>query len=214
MYGLLSYVTTIEEDQTYVLEDYKVECSGYVNAWEFCYQAQGVSEVTFYPGIWEREKKKLLLIQSNTVTFAANGNMSSCQKFNLSVNDQFWVSKNTFVGLYSNEGSSRPLLLAVKATDDAVKIHQVSGNQSSITLDNDDENDDDGDDDNGDDDDDDGEDEDDDDGEDDDGEDEDDDGDDERADRDTDEEDAIYKIAIKVYIGEQIQIRGKTDILP
>jgi len=177
-YGSLNYdenVATIEEDQTYVLEDYKVECSGYVNAWEFCYQAQRRSTLTFYPGIWKRIKENFSLIQSSVVTFTANRNMHSCQKFNLSIDNQFWVPKNTFVGLYSNGRSSQPLLLAVK-TNCVVNIHRASGNQSSIMIEDDYENDCDNEDDG------------------------------ENDSSSEYDDHGSYNIAIKVYIGEQIYL--------
>ena len=127
VFGSLNYENvTIDEDQTYILENYEVECSGYVNAWEFCYQAQRRSEVTFYPGIWKKTGNEFSLNQSNMVTFVPNGDIFSCQVFNLSVNEQFPVSKGYHVGLYSGGA----LLLTDKSDD--VTVYQVRGNQSNF----------------------------------------------------------------------------------
>ena len=136
--GLLDYNEdyTIDENQTYVLEDYEIKCSGIVNAWEFCYQAKDQLSVTFYPGIWNKMGERFTLIQSNTVTFTPNGDIFSCQMFNLSVKEQFSVEEDSFVGLYSNVGSERPLLLTAETKK--VKIHRVSGNHTSIPEDDDD----------------------------------------------------------------------------
>ena len=48
--------------------------------------------------------------------------------FNLSVTDQFTVSEESVVGLYSNHGA----LLLRTDTDDVIIIYEDNGNQSSI----------------------------------------------------------------------------------
>ena len=127
VFGSLDYENvTVDKDQTYVLEDYELECSGFVNAWEFWYQAQGRSEVTFYPGIWEKTENVFSLNQSNMVTFVPIGDIFSCQVFNLSVNEQFPVSAGYYVGVHSGGA-----LLLTDKTDD-VTVYQVRGNRSSF----------------------------------------------------------------------------------
>ena len=122
----------VDEDTTYILtdDDYKVDCAGIVIAWEVCYQAQGVSNLTFYPGIWEENKKdKYSLVNSSIVTFTPTDSMPPCQMFTLPEADRFQAPKDSFVGLYSNMGSTSPLLLA---DSDNGKTYQMSGNQSEI----------------------------------------------------------------------------------
>ncbi|XP_065891792.1 uncharacterized protein [Dysidea avara] len=121
----------VDEDTTYILtdKDYKVGCTGVVIAWEFCYQVQNVSKLTFYPGIWEENKKTYLLVQSSIVTFTPTDSMSPCQMFTVPETDRFQAPKDSFVGLYSNMGLTRPLLLA---DNDNGKTYQVSGNRSTI----------------------------------------------------------------------------------
>jgi len=129
---------TLNEDRTYILNGYTVPCEGVVNAWEFCYQVEDESPVTFYPGIWRLTRssgfilitREYSLIQSNNVTFTPNGNRLSCQTFNLSVTEQFTAPEGSVVGLYSNKGSAPPLLLVPNNIN--YVTYQVSGNQTSV----------------------------------------------------------------------------------
>ena len=121
----------VDENTTYILtdKDYEVDCTGDVNAWEFCYQVQGVSNLTFYPGIWKKQGEKYSLVNSSIVTFTPTDGMSPCQMFIMPKTDQFQAPKGSFVGLYTNVGLTRPLLLA---DNDNGKTYQMSGNQSEI----------------------------------------------------------------------------------
>jgi len=126
----------VGENTTYILiaNDYKVNCEGKVFAWEFCYQAgQNDLNRTFYPGIWEKgkgkEKDKYSIKQSNMVTFNPTENMSPCQMFNLPTPEQFTAPKDSFIGLYSNTGSTRPLLFAYNNNG---KTYQSIGNHSKV----------------------------------------------------------------------------------
>jgi len=140
--GSLDYNTTpITEGQTYILTGYKIQCEGIVIAWEFCYQIQGNVQLTFYPGIWETKSSigddiTYSLIQLNTVTFT-NGSTSGsylCQNYTLQETERFAVPSESFVGLYSNRGTTRPLLLQTNKNDQS-PTYQVHGNQSTITTD-------------------------------------------------------------------------------
>ena len=139
-----SLIDTIDEDSTYILNGFTTQCEGVINAWEFCYQVEGQNSVTFYPSLWRLTdttrnligfivSRQYSLIQSNSVTFTPTGNTFSCQIFNLSVTDQFITPVGSVVGLYSNRGSPRPLLL--NTDRDSGVSYQVRGNQTSVTGD-------------------------------------------------------------------------------
>ena len=139
----------ITADQTFILADYAVSCSGTVVAWEFCYQRNGATSVTFSPGIWRMtgtsgsgntEISEYELVQSNIVTFDQSvrdpqdsTNEFPCQIFNLSDTDQFTAPAGSVVGLYSNIGTMRPLLLHTN-NDSSITTYRCSGNQSSISA--------------------------------------------------------------------------------
>ena len=135
-----SLIDTIDEDRTYILNGFTTPCEGVVNAWEFCYQVEGQDSVTFYPSLWRLTRNRFgvtreySLIQSNNVTFTPTGNTISCQIFNLSVAEQFTAPADSVVGLYSNKGSPRPLLLVTYKDSDV--SYQFSGNQTSVTGNN------------------------------------------------------------------------------
>ena len=123
----------VDENTTYILTDneYKVDCTGSVIAWEFCFLVQGKSSLTFYPGIWKEVKKnkEYSLVNSSKVTFTSTDNMRSCQMFNLS--EQFIAQEDSFIGLYSNVGSTRPLLFT---NSNKGNTFQISGNHSEVTV--------------------------------------------------------------------------------
>ena len=131
--------TIIIERQTYILAGYTVQCKGIVTTWEFCYQEQSVTSVTFYPGIWEITSggggdTTYSLIQSNTVTFnpiRTSNNDFSCQNYTLPVTEQFTAPSGSVVGLYSNVGNKRPLLLRTNGNDQ-ITTYQVDGNQNTV----------------------------------------------------------------------------------
>ena len=133
-------------DQTFIFADYTVPCSGTVVAWEFCYQIMGVTSVTFYPGIWGKTgtsggNTDYELVQSNTVTYDPRGdpnNLYPCQIFNVSDTDQFTALAGSVVGLYSNTGTMRPLLLHTN-TNSSITAYRFSGNQSSVRAGNNDD---------------------------------------------------------------------------
>ena len=150
--GSLSHgATPITEAQTFILAGYTVPCSGTVVAWEFCYQINNVTAVTFYPGIWRitgtmSDNTDYTLVQSNTVTYDPRvrdpqdpANISPCQVFNLSDTDQFTAPAGSVVGLYSNAGPMRPQLLHTD-NDNSITTYQFSGNQSSVSTGNNDVN--------------------------------------------------------------------------
>ena len=125
----------VTADQTFILAGYTVPCSGTVVAWEFCYQLNDATSVTFYPGIWRitgtSSNTNYILVQSNNVTYDPSGtidNLYPCQIFNLSDTDQFTAPAGSVVGLYSNVG---PQLLHTN-TDSSITTHQFNGNQSSV----------------------------------------------------------------------------------
>ena len=140
----------VTDDQTFILADYTVPCSGTVVAWEFCYQVTGTSSVTFYPGIWRITETSGVntdyeLVQSNIVTYNPSvrdpqdaTNDFPCQIFNLSDTDQFTAPAGSIVGLYSNVGMMRPLLLHTNI-DSSIATYQFSGNQSSVRAGNNDD---------------------------------------------------------------------------
>jgi len=119
---------SIDEHRTYVLAGYILQCEGIVTTWEFCYQMQNISatpSVTFYPSIWESSRTTYLLIQSNTVTFTPNGDRFSCQNYTLPVTERFMAPSGSVVGLYSNTGPIRPLLLRSDFTHGKIKTYQA-----------------------------------------------------------------------------------------
>ena len=127
----------ISEDETYILAEYKVPSGATVVAWEFCYQKTDVASVTFYPGLWRirkidkrKDETDYELVQSNTITYDPSGStdQSPCLMFNLSVTDQFTVSEESLVGLYSNHGA----LLLRTNTDNAVTTYEGNKNKSRI----------------------------------------------------------------------------------
>ena len=133
--GSLSHDNTIvTADQTFILAGYTVPCSGTVVAWEFCYQINSATSVTFYPGIWRitgNGRTNYTLVQSNNVTYDQSGdpaNVFTCQIFNLSDTDQFTAPAESVVGLYSNVGTQ----LLHTNTDSSITTYQFSGNQSSV----------------------------------------------------------------------------------
>ena len=135
----------ITEDQIYILTGYTVQCEGIVTTWEFCYQIQTVSSVTFYPSIWQDTGMRGMgsntihrLVQSNNVTFTPNGvgPSYSCQNYTLPVAEQFTAPKGSVVGLYSNKGTVRPLLLHTDRNNNQITTYQVAGNQSSVSVGN------------------------------------------------------------------------------
>ena len=139
----------ITVDQTFILARYTVPCSGTVVAWEFCYQRGGVQSVTFYPGIWRitgtmSGNTDYTLVQSNTVTYDQSAydpqdftNNFPCQIFNLSDTDQFTAPARSVVGLYSNIFTQ----LLHTNTSNPIKTYNFSGNQSSVTITGNDDND-------------------------------------------------------------------------
>ena len=127
----------ITEDQTYILAGYVVQCEGIVTTWEFCYQILNATSVTFYPGIWNTSSSggdtTYSLIQSNTVTFTPNGTSpDSCQNYTLPATEQFIAPSGSVVGLYSNKGMQRTLLLHTGTTNQ-ITTYEVHGNQSTIS---------------------------------------------------------------------------------
>ena len=119
----------IDQDATYILTGYTVQCEGIVTTWEFCYQVLDVS-VTFNPGIWERTGGTTYsLIQSNTVMFTPSvGSTFSCQNYTLPVTEQFTAPSGSVVGLYSN----LKVLLLRTTNDSEITTYRVTGNQSSV----------------------------------------------------------------------------------
>ena len=128
------------QGQIFILAGYKVNCSGTVVAWEFCYRLvmDGVL-VTFYPGIWRitgtsgGSSTDYELIQSNSITYnrsiQTNG-VDSCQRVNLSTTDQFTAPAGSVVGLYSNNGTT----LLHTNTNSLIANYRFVGNQSSIST--------------------------------------------------------------------------------
>ena len=109
-------------------------------AWEFCYQRNGATSVTFYPGIWRTTDTSgntdYTLVQSNTVTYNQDlrdpqnpNNNFACQRVNLSDTDHFTAPAGSVVGLYSNHQTQ---LLHTDNTDSSTTTHRFSGNQSSV----------------------------------------------------------------------------------
>ena len=123
-------------DQTFILAGFTIPCSGIVVAWEFCYQINDATSVSFCPGIWRitgtrGSNTDYELVQINTVTYnqsiQTNG-VYSCQRVNLSTTDQFTAPAGSVVGLYSNVGTQ----LLHTNTDSSIITYQFNGNQSSV----------------------------------------------------------------------------------
>ena len=126
----------INEGQTFILAGYVIPCSGTVVAWEFCHRISSVPLATFYPGIYVNASDlstDYRLIQLTNVTFDTRGNdiINKCQKFNVSVMDQFTAPVGSYVGLYSNTNAQ----LLCTNTSDSITTYQFSGNQSSGSYD-------------------------------------------------------------------------------
>ena len=96
--------------------------------------------MTFYPGIWRitgtrGSNTDYALIQSNSVTYDSNiqtSGVDSCQRVNLSTTDQFTAPAGSVVGLYSNFGTQ----LLHTNTDSSITTYQFSGEQRSVTGNN------------------------------------------------------------------------------
>jgi len=58
--------------------------------------------------------------------------MFSCQNYTLPVTEQFTAPSRSVVGLYSNRGVSRPLLLYTNNNTQQITTQEVARNQSSI----------------------------------------------------------------------------------
>ena len=116
--------------QTYVLAGYTVRCEGIVTTWEFCYQRQGFSSLTFNPSIWMKTGNTYSLIQSNTVTFDPSSGSGSflCQNYTLPIAEQFTAPSESVVGLSSIEFG---ILLHTNINGQITTYH-VAGNQSSV----------------------------------------------------------------------------------
>ena len=127
------------QGQTFILAEYKVNCSGTVVAWEFCYRVvmDGVL-VTFHPGIWmitgtSGSNTNYELIQSNSVTYNRSiqtSGVDSCQRVNLSTTDQFTAPAGSVLGLYSNVQTT----LLHTNTNSLIANYRFDGNQSSIST--------------------------------------------------------------------------------
>ena len=142
--GSLSHDNNIVlEGQTFILAGYTVPCNATVVAWEFCYQINDATSVTFYPGIWRMtgtsgnsSNTDYTLVQSNTVTYNASvrdpqdpTSIFPCQRYNLSDKDQFTAPTGSVVGLYSGIGTQ---LLRTDNTNHSITTYGFSGNQSSV----------------------------------------------------------------------------------
>ena len=143
--GSLSHDDNIvTADQTFILADYTLHCSGTVVAWEFCYQVLGISSATFYPGIWRITGTRggnadYELVQSNNVTYDQSvrdpqdaTNEFPCQIFNISDIDQFTAPAESVVGLYSDK-IMRPQLLHTN-NDNSITTYKFSGNSSNVSI--------------------------------------------------------------------------------
>ena len=139
--GSLSHNSSIvTADQTFILAEYTVSCdiTVVVVAWEFCYRI-GSGLVTFYPGIWSITRTtggntNYALVQSSNVTYNSSiqtSGVDSCQRINLSTTDQFTAPAGSVVGLYSNTGPLRSLLLHTRI-DSSITTYQFRGNLSSV----------------------------------------------------------------------------------
>ena len=135
--GSLSHDSKIvTQAQTFILAGYTVPCNRTVVAWEFCYRTANGS-VTFYPGIWRitgttGSNTDYELVQSNSITYDPSiqtSGVDSCQRVNLSTTDQFTAPAESIVGLYSNVQAQ----LLCTNTDSSITTYQYSGNQSSVS---------------------------------------------------------------------------------
>ena len=140
----------VPADQTFILANYTIPCSGTVVSWELCYQIIGIPSATFYPGIWRITgtsggNTDYALVQSNNVTYNPSVrdpqdlvNDFPCQIFSLSNADQFTAPAGSVVGLYSNFGSMQSQLIHTNI-DSSIATYQFNGNQSSVSADNNDD---------------------------------------------------------------------------
>ena len=128
-------------DHTFILSGYTVPCNRTVVAWEFCYQINDEPSVTFYPGIWRITDEKnngdtdYELIQSNAITFNLSGTSSNthpCQNFTLSDREQFIAPSGSVIGLYSNEGDVRPLLLCTDEMDNSITTFKFDKHKTKV----------------------------------------------------------------------------------
>ena len=131
--GSLNYdLSTVDEDDTYILATNTIPCNGTVVAWEFCYQISNDTSATFYPGIWWITRSRgtssndYALVQSSNVTFDPRG--TSCQVFTLTDADQFIAPKGSFIGLYT--GNTQ--LLRFDNMNTSITTFQLMGNKSSV----------------------------------------------------------------------------------
>ena len=124
---------------TYIFPEYTVPCNGTVVAWEFCYQRNNSSSVTFYPGVWkvtetDDQNTNYELIQSNTVIYnqsiQTSGGDYACQIVNIATTDQFIAPTGSVVGLYSKD----EIQLLRTNTNTAIIAYQLHGNQSNVTT--------------------------------------------------------------------------------
>ena len=138
--GSLSYDSSIiDEDQTYILAGYTIPCNKTVVAWEFCYQINDEPSLTFYPGIWRITDQEsdgdtdYELIQSSVITFNPSGSSSNtCQNFTLSDREQFIAPSGSVIGLYSNEGDVRPLLLRTDEMDNSITTFKFDRHKTKV----------------------------------------------------------------------------------
>ena len=132
----------VTQNQTFILIDqqYTIPCKGHVTAWEFCYLAQNQStNVSFYAGIWRKINTTnhsgnittYVQVNSNVITFLPNGTTYSCQRVNVSVEDQFIAPAGSVVGLYSNVGTMWSLLLY---TSSNITTYMFNGNPKNVTI--------------------------------------------------------------------------------
>ena len=129
----------VEQHKTFILAGYTIQCSKIVVAWEFCYQINDASSVTFYPGIWmitgmsgSSSNADYTLVQSNNVTFDQRGvatNNLPCKIFNLSDADQFTAPNESVVGLYSNV---QTLLLRTEE-EMSIRTFRFTENRTTVT---------------------------------------------------------------------------------
>ena len=112
-------------------------------AWEFGYQTNSSTSVTFYPGIWRITgtnggNTDYELVQSNSITYDQSIQTSGAngyQRVNLSKTDQFTAPVGSVVGLYSNVDTQ----LLHTSTGSSITTYQFSGNQSTVTARNNDD---------------------------------------------------------------------------
>ena len=135
--GSLSHDNNIvPESETFILAGYTVPCDGTVVAWEFFYETNNATSVTFNPGIWRITRANggntdYELVHSNNITYDQSvwtSGIDSCHRVNLSTTDQFTAPAGSVVGLYSNV---RTQLLHTNI-DSSITTYHFSGNKSSI----------------------------------------------------------------------------------